>query len=44
MIGAALTRLGAEPLLTGHGRFVADVPPTAIIPNRVPVPEGSARG
>jgi CO/xanthine dehydrogenase Mo-binding subunit len=25
MIGAALTRLGAEPLLTGRGRFVADV-------------------
>src|SRR6185503_13482690 len=86
MIGAALTRLGAEPLLTGHGRFVADVradgmleaavlrsrhaharivrldtrrarslpgvravltaddvPATAIIPNRVPVPEGTPR-
>jgi CO/xanthine dehydrogenase Mo-binding subunit len=25
MIGAPLTRLGAEPLLTGRGRFVADV-------------------
>lgn len=86
MIGAALTRLGAEPLLTGRGRFVADVraegmleavvlrsrhaharivrldtrrarslsgvrailtaddvPANAIIPNRVPVPEGTPR-
>jgi len=86
MIGASLTRLGAEPLLTGHGRFVADVraegmleaavlrsrhaharivrldtrraralpgvqailtaddvPAGAIIPNRVPVPEGTPR-
>ncbi len=86
MIGAPLPRLGAEPLLTGHGRFVADlradgmleaavlrsrhaharivgldarraralpgvraihtaedVPAGAIIPNRVPVPEGTPR-
>src|SRR4029450_8020209 len=86
MIGAPLTRLGAEPLLTGHGRFVADmrpegaleaavlrsrhahaglasidarralalpgvravltavdVPAAAIIPNRVPVPDGATR-
>ncbi len=86
MIGASLARLGAEPLLTGHGRFVADVradgmleaavlrsrhaharivrldarraralpgvrailtaedvPAGAIIPNRVPVPEGTPR-
>ena len=86
MIGAPLTRLGAEPLLTGRGRFVADVrapgvleavvlrsrhaharltridarralatpgvvavltaadvPAGAIIPNRVPVPDGTPR-
>jgi carbon-monoxide dehydrogenase large subunit len=86
MIGAPLTRLGAEPLLTGRGRFVADVraegaleavvlrsrhaharlggidarralampgvravltaadiPTAAIIPNRVPVPDGATR-
>ncbi len=86
MIGAPLTRLGAEPLLTGRGRFVADVrvdgmleavvvrsrhaharlarvdarralampgvravlaaadvPTAAIIPNRVPVPDGTTR-
>jgi CO/xanthine dehydrogenase Mo-binding subunit len=86
MIGAPLTRLGAEPLLTGRGRFVADVrlegmleavvvrsrhaharlvridarralampgvhavltaadvPAAAIIPNRVPVPDGATR-
>jgi carbon-monoxide dehydrogenase large subunit len=86
MIGAPLTRLGAEPLLTGRGRFVADVradgmleavvvrsrhaharlarvdarralampgvravltavdvPAAAIIPNRVPVPDGTTR-
>jgi len=86
MIGASLTRLGAEPLLTGRGRFVADVradgmleavvvrarhaharlarvdarralampgvravltaadvPAAAIIPNRVPVPDGTTR-
>ena len=86
MIGAPLTRIGAEPLLTGRGRFVADVraagaldavvlrarhaharlgridarralampgvhavltaadvPASAIIPNRVPVPDGAPR-
>src|SRR5262245_34586390 len=87
MIGAPLTRLGAEPLLTGRGRFVADVraegaleaavlrsrhahprlvsidarralampggvravltaadvPAAAIIPNRVPAPDGATR-
>ena len=86
MIGAPLARLGAEPLLTGRGRFVADVraagaldavvlrarhaharlvridarralampgvhavltaadvPAGAIIPNRVPVPDGAPR-
>jgi CO/xanthine dehydrogenase Mo-binding subunit len=86
MIGAPLTRLGAEPLLTGGGRFVADVrvdglleaavlrsrhaharlvridarralampgihavltaadvPVNAVIPNRVPVPDGTTR-
>ena len=86
MIGASLTRLGAEPLLTGRGRFVADVrpegaleaavlrsrhaharlvsvdarralalpgvrvvltaadvPAAAVIPNRVPVPDGATR-
>ena len=86
MIGASHPRLGAEPLLTGHGRFVedvrvdgmlhavvlrsphaharlvsidakrarevpgvhlvltaADVPPAAIIPNRVPAPPGTER-
>jgi aerobic carbon-monoxide dehydrogenase large subunit len=86
VIGASLSRLGAQPLLTGRGRFVADVraagaldavvlrarhaharllridvrralsmpgvhavltaadvPPAAIIPNRVPVPDGAPR-
>ena len=86
MIGEAHPRLGAEPLLTGRGRFVedvrvpgllhavvvrsphaharlvsvdakrarevagvrlvltaADVPPAAVIPNRVPAPPGTER-